>query len=137
MSERLDSGAAAASPISNGTGDEQGAAACDLCGRAWLEHGHVPGVGNELCPPATVEAHKLTQGPRRAKYGPPDVNHKRTALLWSAYLHARGRPAALSAEDVCWLNVLQKISRDMHEPDRDNLVDAAGYILNIEEMRAG
>ena len=48
----LDSEAAAASPISNGTGDEQGAAACDLCGRAWLEHGHVPGVGNELCPPS-------------------------------------------------------------------------------------
>lgn len=80
-------------------------------------------------------AGKLTRGARRDKYGPPSENHRRTALLWSAYLAARDYPRALSMEDVCWLNILQKASRDMHEPDSDNLVDSHGYLNNIEEIR--
>ena len=84
---------------------------------------------------AAASADKLTRGARRDKYGPPGENHRRTALLWSAYLAARDYPRALSMEDVCWLNVLQKASRDMHEPDADNLVDSHGYLNNIEEIR--
>ena len=41
---------------------------------------------------------------------------------------------SLTPADVCWLNILQKLARDMHEPRRDNLVDAAGYLLNIEML---
>ena len=84
---------------------------------------------------ALEEAERLTSTERREDYGPPHENHARTATLWSAYLHARGRPAALSPEDVCWLNILQKISRECHAPKQDNLTDAIGYILNIQEMR--
>lgn len=100
---------AAASPISLEVGNEQGAAA---------------------------EARSITAGARRDAYGPPAENHGRTATLWSAYLHARGYPRALSVEDVAWLNCLQKISRDMHAPNPDTLTDVIGYVLNIQEMRA-
>jgi hypothetical protein len=86
-------------------------------------------------PGAAALAADITQNARRDAYGHPSVNHGRTATLWSAYLHSRGYPAALSTEDVCWMNVLQKISRDIHSPQPDNLTDAVGYILNIEEIR--
>jgi hypothetical protein len=81
-------------------------------------------------------ANQITAGARREAYGPPEENHKRTALMWSSYLAARGYPRALSVDDVCYMNVLQKISRDIHSPQPDNLVDSHGYLNNIEEMRA-
>lgn len=69
----------------------------------------------------------ITSVDRNATYGPPRDNHSRTAELWSAYL---GIP--LTYRDVCWMNVLQKASRDRHYPQLDNLVDGAGYLRNIE-----
>jgi hypothetical protein len=33
---------------------------------------------------------------------------------------------------VCWLNVLQKASRDVFHRQRDNLTDGAGFLRNIE-----
>ena len=86
-------------------------------------------------PGAATTAADITQNARRDAYGPPDVNHGRTATLWSAYLHSRGYPRALSAEDVCVLNVLQKLSRQVHAHSDDNLTDIIGYVLNIEEIR--
>lgn len=61
----------------------------------------------------------------RQHYGTPRENHERTAALWSAYL---GVP--ITARQVCICNVLQKVSRDAHQPGRDNLVDIAGYAEN-------
>ncbi|MCR4340948.1 MAG: DUF6378 domain-containing protein [Gemmatimonadaceae bacterium] len=108
---------------------------CDLCGSpaglAELE-------GRPDREPSILdEAQRIVDGPRRSTYGTPADNHGRTAVLWSAYLHARGRPAALSAEDVCWLNVLQKLARELHGPNRDSLVDVVGYVLNVDELRRG
>ena len=100
-----------------------------------------PGCPDCKCEPAAPsildEARAIVDGPRRAAYGPPGENHRRTALLWSAYLACRDYPRALSAEDVAWLNVLQKVSRDCHEPSRDSLVDIVGYVLNVDELRRG
>lgn len=81
------------------------------------------------------EAQRLVSGPRRDAYGAPSDNHRRTAMLWSAWLACRDYPRALSAEDVAIFNVLQKLSREAHEPSRDSLVDIIGYVLNIDEMR--
>jgi len=81
------------------------------------------------------EAAHLVGGDRGEAYGPPSENHGCTADLVTAYLRRRGLlapGAALDARDVCWINVLQKISRDAHDRRRDNLVDTAGYVLNIE-----
>lgn len=80
-----------------------------------------------------AEAAKVVNGDRQHHYGHPADNHGCTAAMWSAYLSRKYRaPITLDAEDVCWLMVLQKISRQANRPKDDNLVDAVGYILNIE-----
>jgi hypothetical protein len=86
------------------------------------------------------EAHEAVQA-RMAAYGPPAVNHGCTADLWTAYLRRRGLLdedcQGLDAEDVCWLNVLQKISREANERKRDNLVDVVGYAVNVDLIQGG
>lgn len=64
-------------------------------------------------------------GDRNADYGPPEVNHARTAALWSAYLNV-----PITAREVCLLNILQKCSRDAHCQKYDNLLDIAGWAAN-------
>lgn len=86
----------------------------------------------EVRPTVLEEAESIVNGPRRESYGPPAVNHGRTAVLWGAYLGIE-----LAARDVCMLNALQKIGRDAHIPTRDNLVDIAGYMRNAELMDEG
>ena len=78
---------------------------------------------------ATVldEAARLTAGERQADYGHPIEDHTRTATMWSALL---GRP--VTAEQVCLCMVALKLSRQCHKPKRDNLVDACGYLRNVE-----
>src|SRR5574338_1117994 len=76
---------------------------------------------------------------RGRDYGPPSENHSCTAKMWNAYLNRRygnSRSAllALDAEDVCWLNVLQKISRQAHVRKRDNKVDVIGFVINADML---
>jgi len=78
------------------------------------------------------EAADIVGGSRQADYGTPLANHSRTAALWSAYL---GIP--VTARQVCMLNILQKVSRDVHAPKRDNLVDIAGYAENAHLCERG
>lgn len=84
-----------------------------------------------------AEASKVVHGERQHAYGHPLDNHGCTAELWTAYLRRKhGVALTLSPEDVCWLNVLQKVSRQANRPKEDNLVDAVGYILNVEMIDA-
>lgn len=76
------------------------------------------------------EAQRHVHGARNEDYGHPLDNHGRTAALWSTYL---GIP--VSAEQVCMLNILQKISRGMNRITRDTLVDIAGYSANVEMVQ--
>lgn len=81
------------------------------------------------------EAARIVDGDRNDAYGDPAGNHGTTAAMWTAYLRRRGilaPDAAVDAYDVCWLNVLQKASRDAHDRRRDSLVDTAGYVRNAE-----
>lgn len=73
------------------------------------------------------EAARITTADRNQDYGTPLANHGRTAAFWSNYL---GIP--ITPEQVCILNILQKISRSMEKTTRDTLVDIAGYARNIE-----
>jgi len=68
---------------------------------------------------------------RGADYGEPHINHGRTARLWQAYLINRGGDP-LSAEDVCFLNILQKVGR-LQEGKRhiDSAKDIVGYVANL------
>ena len=71
---------------------------------------------------------------RGRAYGPPEENHGRTALLWTAYLYARGREMKkLTPDDVCFLNILQKIARCLSKagPSKDSLEDIQGFAENL------
>lgn len=86
------------------------------------------GLGNQSI---LDEAAAAVNGARNEDYGHPLDNHSRTAALWSTYV---GVP--LTAEQVCFMNILQKVSRSVHRPTRDTLVDIAGYAENIERTQA-
>jgi hypothetical protein len=74
---------------------------------------------------------------RGKDYGPPQVNHSRTAKLITAYIHAKfGILIDLTAEDVPYLNNLQKMARDMQGTNKkDTVDDQIGYLTNLLEMR--
>lgn len=72
------------------------------------------------------EAHRLTHGPRQADYSHPLDDYTRTAGMVNAMLaHKLKEP--LLPEEVTLIMCLVKISRQVHRPKRDNMVDNAGY----------
>ena len=86
---------------------------------------------------------KATCGERDEEYGDPKVNLENTARLWNAYLGAKypELEKLLTAEDVSWLNVLQKVSRAASHPGTmssvgdDTYIDAAVYSAIAGEVR--
>lgn len=85
------------------------------------------------------EADEIIHGDRNKQYGHPLDNHGTTAEFWNIYIEAlqrRGK-TKLTAEDVCWFNVLQKVSREATTGamKRDTEVDVAGYAGNVEMIR--
>jgi hypothetical protein len=79
------------------------------------------------------EAKEVVSGQRAWDYGTPADNHRRTAAYWQEYLEGRyGVEIPVDAADVCFLNILQKISRAAKRITRDTLVDIAGYAENVE-----
>ena len=72
------------------------------------------------------DAAKIVADDRMEKYGDPRVNHSRTAALWSVYLGTE-----INARQVCMMNMLQKISRDAHNEQADNITDIVGYAACI------
>jgi hypothetical protein len=73
----------------------------------------------------------LVGGDRTTTHGSKQKNFDHTAGLWSAYL---GVP--LTAEQVCWMMVLLKISRTANgTPIDDHYIDAAGYAAIAGEVR--
>jgi len=90
-----------------------------------------------LTPPRTEtvcqEAQRVVNGARRRDYGHPLDNHTRTAEGWRWWIRGRhGADVPLDAEDVCFMNDVQKSSRAMNRMIRDTLVDKAGYMGNVE-----
>ena len=68
---------------------------------------------------------------RGSVYGTPSDNHALTACLWSTWLSRRhSHPLSLTPEDVCTLNVLQKLSRLAHTTHDDGWSDISGYAHN-------
>lgn len=89
------------------------------------------------------KANEIVHGARNEAYGHPLDNHGLTAKYWNVYIEAKyvDAPARLvdittplTAEDVCFLNILQKIARAQNGVDLnlDSLTDIAGYSENIE-----
>lgn len=82
------------------------------------------------------KANKIVHGERNEAYGHPYDNHSLTAQYWDVYLVGKyGKTdGTLTPEDVCFLNILQKIARAQNGVDKniDSLTDIAGYAANIE-----
>jgi hypothetical protein len=78
--------------------------------------------------PGWAKKARETVRERGTVYGDPLENHGTTAALWSAYLRV-----PITAEDVCVLNILQKISRIREQPrHEDSWLDVIGYAINVE-----
>lgn len=73
-----------------------------------------------------LEAQMLTHGDRNTDYGHPLDDYSKNAGMISA-LFAHKLKAPLTAADVALMMVCIKLSRQVHRPKRDNMVDAAGY----------
>lgn len=68
------------------------------------------------------EAQRLVYGDRQAAYGHPADDYGRTAKMWSVIL---GTEVSAKQAALCMCAV--KLSREVNQPKRDNLVDLAGY----------
>jgi len=79
------------------------------------------------------EAQRLTHGPRQEDYSHPLDDYTRTAALVNAALRHKLR-VNLEPEDLTVIMALVKISRHMHKPKRDNMVDLAGYAWCTHEI---
>jgi len=83
------------------------------------------------------KALQAVEGDRKRDYDHPLWNFLRIALFWNAHLISSGKLKALiTPEEVAWLMVGLKQARHMYTPKEDNLIDALGYIVCIEQMNA-
>lgn len=73
------------------------------------------------------EANRLVNGPRQRDYGDPALDFGRTAKIWSAILGIEVTPQQVG---LCMIGV--KLSRQVNKPQRDNMVDAAGYAQTVQ-----
>lgn len=75
--------------------------------------------------PVELEAAAHVYGDRQAAYGHPATDFERTGRIWGAILGTDPVPPGLVA--LCMVGL--KISREVNEPKRDNLVDGIGYFI--------
>lgn len=80
-------------------------------------------------PNAANEAIDLVYGVRNEKYGHPHPVYAKVASLWSAYLGVVIEPS-----DAAMMMVLLKMARQQQRNNRDNLVDAHGFLLVYERI---
>lgn len=71
-------------------------------------------------------------GDRQRKYGHPLFNMTRTAQIWAGIL---GVPITAEQVALCMIGV--KLARESFMPNRDNVVDIAGYSLVYEAIEKG
>lgn len=88
--------------------------------------------GKLFPPPETVcqEAERLTNSDRRAAYGHPYDNFKRTVTMVNAFLGAKLKEP-ITEEEWGLINVIAKVSRSANTMKRDGIVDISGYANTV------
>ena len=83
-----------------------------------------------------VDQIKAIMAERSDSYAHPQDNHQLTAHLWGLWTGAAAKSGhkAMTAEDVCIYNILQKLSRLAHGTHDDSLLDIVGYCENISML---
>ena len=81
------------------------------------------------------EAKHITGNDRMEQYGHPEKNFKVISELWNEYLVHKYDVCPLKPEDVCFMMILLKMAREITGSKRDNLVDIAGYVRNVMQIR--
>lgn len=78
-----------------------------------------------------MEAIDLVTGDRNDDYGDPADDFARIAMGWAEIVQA-----PVDAEQVALMMVWLKVCREVNKPKRDNVVDAIGYLLTYDAVRA-
>ncbi len=86
---------------------------------------HTMSHSNRVMKEALDEAKEIVCGPRQEAYGLPEINHGRTARFWSISLET-----TITPRQVCVMNALQKLAREVNCHSRDNLIDVIGFCAN-------
>lgn len=79
---------------------------------------------------------QLVLGDRNADYGDPAADYAKVAKMWSGLLHPILK-RDITPQEAILMMVLLKMSREVHVPKADNIVDAHGYLLCYEWALSG
>ena len=95
---------------------------CHNCGHPTLRKTPKPNI--------LEEANTLIYGDRAAAYGPVSESFSRIGKMWGVILGVE-----VSPEQVGLCLAAMKICRQVHKPQRDNLIDCAGYVGCIAKIQ--
>lgn len=102
----------------------------DLVKRVIFGEGHTSDVNESI-----ATAWKLTHGDRRNAYGTPAQVFAGYAKIWSGILSGKLKED-LTAVDVTLMMSGLKLAREANSPGKDNVIDAHGYLILHDEIKA-